>query len=152
MIEKIIIVDDSENFRQALSALLHEIYDLEFKIKSKIIIEHAANGEELLQKIETQHIKLRHFLRKCGYNIKKAQNVTESTFFIKSIAVDVVIVDKSVIKHNSKFISQLLNNPQNLKIILINSNFQNTEIKLHHSIFHLKKGDSPEKLVEIIEQ
>jgi len=52
MIKKVIIADDSKDFRKALKELLKEIYDSELKgIGNAEIIEEAENGLELLQKI-----------------------------------------------------------------------------------------------------
>jgi len=53
MIKKVIIADDSKDFRKALKELLKEIYDSELKgIGNAEIIEEAENGLELLQKIK----------------------------------------------------------------------------------------------------
>ena len=59
MIKKIIITDDSKDFRKALKVLLKEIYHSELKeIGSVEIIDEAENGAELLEKIKKNEPEL----------------------------------------------------------------------------------------------
>ena len=106
-----------------------------------------------VDKSESRHLSLRHFLFKCGYTVLKARNATESIFFLTDKNINAVIVDQSVINRNNNFISTLLVNTEKMKILLINedNNKTGTKHKLNNEIIHLEKSFSPETLVKILE-
>ncbi len=103
---------------------------------------------------ESQHLSLRHFLFKCGYTVLKAQNATESIFFMKEKDIDAVIIDQSVIKRNNNFVSTLLENTKKIKVFLINGNDNTTEIKnnLNNELIYLENDFSFETIVKILEK
>ncbi len=258
MITKIIITDDSKDFRKALKELLKEIYSSELKeLYSSETIEEANDGTELLQKIkknkpelifmdiempymdgfeatkevvslypdiniigmsgyekesyikklidvgargyliksednyevikellagkidsfifsgkiihhlpllksyktvlfvdknESTNLDLRHFLRKCGYTILKAQNVSASLFFLNNKSIDAVIIDKSIINRNHNYLSTISNTAKSINCILINEEEIKTNYNNNLKIKCLEKGFSLKSLVKTIEE
>ena len=107
-----------------------------------------------VDKTEDKNLDIRHFLRKHGYTVLKAQNTAESIFFLNSNNIDTVIIDKSIINRNSNFLSTVAHTTKSMNFILINGNNIKAEIKNkhNHKIRQLEKGFSPELLVKTIEE
>ena len=105
----------------------------------------------VIDKFENKLLSLRHYLRKCGYSVLKAQNSAEALKHFENYNINVAIIDESIIDEN--FNNSIMQLAERLKIFLIDKTFKRTNIrkKDNHRIIELENNFSIETIVKIIE-
>lgn len=105
---------------------------------------------------DDKNLHIIHYMRKAGYKVLSAKNITETTFFFNENRVDGLIIQPEVLLKNSKFIDRVLriNKNPNLKIFIVTRNQQRSAVAQIDSvveIHELEYGFRPEMIIEKLE-
>jgi len=107
----------------------------------------------VVDKFENKLLSLRHYLRKCGYSVLKANNSAEAIKYFETHKINAAIVDESITDDDENFSFSILQVSDSLKLFLISRTYKRTDItkKDKHQIIELENNFSTETIVRIIE-
>jgi len=77
------------------------------------------------------NLNLRHTMRRMGYKLQKAGNISEATAHFKDINFEVVVIEQQLIKRNEKLIERIieLNKNPMLKLFVMLPDFADTSLE-----------------------
>lgn len=151
------LIKSGDNY-ETIKKLIHDDYD-EFIYSPEINYHKPLLKSKKtilsLENLNNNNLNIRHHMRKAGYNILKANNITETFFFFKENNIDGVFIGKEILKKNNKIINRIIsiNKNPNLQIFILTNKQENTQNKIKENIIihKLKQNFNPEIIIETIE-